>query len=358
MDWKALAPHQPLGEGDPLHVPRPTGDGRRLAAMIRAGLGPFAVAGPVGSGKSTEIAAAAQELRPQRFALVLQLDRTADMRELSEAVVLWSLGTSLLTLLEKPGSIKLALSDEARALLTMTSGEIGQISDSRPLSDALLALSREIKKHMTARLAVFVDGLEKTPERVVRSVVRAYLSVKDEVDLALVVPPFLVTGPENAQLLTELRVFPIRPVPVLEEEGAHWREGRQFLAEVFNRRMGQDARAAALVPLIETAAVASGGLPRAFLQLLRDAGGYAAVANRELPTREDLDSAMRDQADSLRRLLREGDMRALQEADGTDGVEVPLERRVRLLTHGLLLEYEVGDKVVVRMHPLLRDRNL
>ena len=39
---------------------------------------------------------------------------------------------------------------------------------------------------------------------------------------------------------------------------------------------------------------------------------------------------------------------------GTDGLDVPPDRKVRLLSHNLLLEYEDGPARVVRPHPLLR----
>jgi hypothetical protein len=350
MDWKALAPHQPLEQGDPLHVPRPMGDGQRLASLVRAGLGPLAVAGPVGSGKSTELAVAAQALEPDYAISIQPFDRILNMRRLQAAHIHWALGNKLMDAMLKQ---KMAIPTEVRQTLAVPP-QNSKRDEGSAHRDACLAVLRELEKQSSIRLALFADGLEKCTEEVARPAVRALLSLKDEMELVLVVPPSLVTGPENVELLNELRVFPVRPVPVLEEVGSRWKEGRQFLADIFKRRMGEDPRTEALAPLVETASIASGGLPRNFLQLMRDAGGYAAVANRELPTREDLDSAMRDQADSLRRLLRDGDMRVMQEADGTDGLEVPIERRIRLLTHGLLLEYEVGDKVLVRMHPLLR----
>jgi hypothetical protein len=353
MDWKVLAPHKPLSGGDPLHVPRPMGDGHRLASMVRAGLGPFAVAGPVGSGKSTEIANAALELTGDFFAVDIALDQATNMRELSAASLLWALGSTLFEMISERRNLELELPDNVRSLLT--EARTGARGAPGPYSDAVVAAVREMRrKSSTLQIALLVDGLEKCPEEQARMAVRTLLSLKDEVELAFVVPPSLVIGPENVELLSELRVFPIRPVPVLEERGARWKEGRQFLADIFSRRMGKDVRTEALAPLLETAAISSGGLPRTFLQLMRDAGGYAAVANREFPTRDDLDNAMRDQADSLRRLLRDGDMRAMQEADGSDGLEIAIDRRIRLLTHGLLLENEVDDKVIVRMHPLLR----
>jgi hypothetical protein len=39
--------------------------------------------------------------------------------------------------------------------------------------------------------------------------------------------------------------------------------------------------------------------------------------------------------------------------DGSEGLEVDPERRLRFLTHGLLLEYKVGDRIVVHPAPLL-----
>ncbi|WP_309890201.1 hypothetical protein [Archangium sp.] len=356
MDWKALAPHKPLSGGDPLHVPRPLGDGRRLASLMKAGLGPFAIAGPVGSGKSTEIATAALELTGDFFAVDIALDQFMNMRQLSAANLLWALGSILFGAITQSRNLELELPEHVRSLLTGEEPEAHEAPG--PYSDAFLAAVREMKrKSSTLRIATLLDGLEKCPEEQARIAVRTILSLKDEVELAFVVPPSLVIGPENIDLLTELRVFPIRPVPVLEEGGSRWKEGRQFLADIFSRRMGKDVDPQALAPLLETAAISSGGLPRTFLQLMRDAGGYAAVANRELPTREDLDNAMRDQADSLRRLLRDGDMRAMQEADGSDGLEIAIDRRIRLLTHGLLLENEVDGKIIVRMHPLLRAWN-
>ena len=59
--------------------------------------------------------------------------------------------------------------------------------------------------------------------------------------------------------------------------------------------------------------------------------------------------------ESFQHLLREGDRKALNEANGTDGLEVSLERRLRLLSHGILLEYSGPEgQPVVQQHPLTR----
>jgi hypothetical protein len=61
-----------------------------------------------------------------------------------------------------------------------------------------------------------------------------------------------------------------------------------------------------------------------------------------------------DHVDAVRRLLLRGDLAVISEAEGTDGVEVPPERRARLLTHGLLVEYGTPPDITVRAHPLVR----
>jgi hypothetical protein len=143
-------------------------------------------------------------------------------------------------------------------------------------------------------------------------------------------------------------------VQVQDEGGVSGREGRGFLKAIVYRRLEIDPAAAPrLDPVLECAAEASGGVPRAFLQLVLDAAMYARLAEREWPTLEDLGEAMHDHAESLRRLLVKGDVDALRAADGTDGLEVESERRLRFLSHGLLLEYRLGDRIVVHPAPLL-----
>lgn len=68
----------------------------------------------------------------------------------------------------------------------------------------------------------------------------------------------------------------------------------------------------------------------------------------------DLDAAARDQAESMGRLLEQGDAERLREADGRSEREISSEHRLRLLTHGLLLEYKTSQGVMVHPAPLLQ----
>jgi hypothetical protein len=219
----------------------------------------------------------------------------------------------------------------------------------------LLAWLREVRRNSTQQaITILLDGLEKCPQDAALHAIRSLLTLREEADFVVVTPLDLVTGPKGYELLTELRTFPIRPVPVFRNTEGDWRGGRAFLKEIFLRRMGLSNWLAYLEELVEYAAVASNGLPRTFLQIQRSTGGYASIANREFPTQEDLYAAIYDQKESLQRILRDGDLAVLTSAEGSDGLEIPIERPIRLLAHGLLLEYEEQGKIVVRMNRLLQ----
>jgi hypothetical protein len=101
------------------------------------------------------------------------------------------------------------------------------------------------------------------------------------------------------------------------------------------------------------ALLTSGGLPRTFLQLVADAGTYArAKRDAAWPDDSDLQDAVADQEGSFRRALLPGDTQAILAAAGTDGRELELERKVRLLAQGILLERVRRDDTVLEIHSL------
>ncbi len=237
--------------------------------------------------------------------------------------------------------------------LSFHAGGDGENKDAGGNLDEILVRVRNFKKRVKSREVAFLfDGLEKMQAQDAFSTVKSILSLREEVKLIIVVPLALVTGPETYALSSEgVRVFSIRAVPV----GQHSREGEQFLKDIAMQKLGVTELPPGLDEIFELAARASGGLARTFLQILQDAAGYAALEQRDSPAREDLRNAVQDHMESFQRLLREGDRKALSEANGSDGLEVPLERRLRLLSHGILLEYSGPEgQAVVQQHPLTR----
>jgi hypothetical protein len=235
-------------------VQRPQGGGDELAARIlTGGVDVVAVVGPVGSGKSTELAHAASLLQQQFVVALVPLDRLLDMRRVTE-------------------------------------------------------------------------------EEVFVQVARA------------------VEGTASGAHFHFVRAVPVRP-----DQEPEAPVGRQFLCDIVGFRLGYNP-SGVLDVVLDRAAPWSGGLPRSFLQLVQATGSYAALSGRGVFTRTDLQAAVRDQGESLARLLEKGDLDRLRDADGKSEREIPRDDRVRLLMQGLLLEYKTAQQgAVVHPAPLLQD---
>jgi hypothetical protein len=326
-------------------VARVEGSGEQLAARLRAGFGPLAVAGQMGCGKSTELAAAEAALRPGGITCAVQMDRLLDMRHVDVEDVYRHLGNALFEEIR-------ADAERFPAMMAIAVSQVGELRNSGR-RDLLLSALREIAQaaphHRKASL--LIDGLEKCSETDARKVVRTLLGFADEANLAIVVPTSMVTGPDAHELLSSMEVFPIRAVLVDGEPSELAERGRLFFWDLALRRLGGPLLD--LVKVVHRAAVSSGGVPRVFLQLLRDAKRYAVLAERDDPTLSDLEDAERDHAEHLERLLSQGDVSGLRAADNTTGREIDPGRRLRFLLHGLLLEYKAADRVFVRPAPLL-----
>ncbi len=353
-DWKNFVPHRPLEAGDPLYVRRPEGSGEELAALVQHGFNLIAVAGPMGSGKSTELAAAAEKLRSWGTACVVQLDQALDMRNIEVEDVYVLIAKILHHVVGK---------DHPAAEVAQSRQELLKViqpaAESPPTQQRLIAALREVRR--LGPLVLLVDGSEKITEETSRRVVSALLDVAEEVSLIVVVSPSLVNGPTSHELLSRAKVSPLGAICLVEaerglEESERDAKGFSFLLNVAMRRLGEVKCDLDLYGVIIEAASISGGIVRVFLQLLRDAKRYASLVEREKPTTVDLAEAARDHTEHLERLLGPGDMAALRAADGTNGAEIqPIERRLRFLVHGLLLEYKIDGRTVVHPAPLLRD---
>ena len=179
-------------------------------------------------------------------------------------------------------------------------------------------------------VAILVDGLEKAAPATAQAVARELVRTARDISLVLVLSPALLMGPDAYEVIEDLGLRPLalRPVLVRPPHGEHTEAGLAFLREIAARRLGSDAVAASVV---DDAARLSGGIPRTFLQLLRDAYTSAAFAGRETPTGGDLVQAQHEHRASLRRLLAAGDLELLQNATETSGVEIPVAARVRML---------------------------
>lgn len=363
LPWKNLGASRPLGFGDPWRVARPEGldrgGGERVAVMLRTSERPVLVVGGPGTGKSSELAQAAGLLQKEHVACLVPLDRLVDLKDMDVDAVLAHLAGQLATV--ALSIVRMKLSGELKGQLVRAGvlnpkyGDDDEPSNATTDGEELLRRTvRELRQvGRRGRAALLVDGLEKCRVELAGEVIRALLSLREEASIVATAPPSLVIGPDAFELLSQVGIVPQRALPTAKAAGAPWQASREFLRAVVMKRLGVEALPRAASTLVDHAAERSGGVLSVFLELLHAAGGYAEVLGREAPTPADLDAACRDRADVIRCLLREGDVAALREADGTSGVEVPLARRIRFLVQGLLLEYDIGGRAVVHPAPLL-----
>jgi len=354
LDWRALTPDHPVTTGEGTYVSRRVG-GDRLAALVRNGLAPLLVCGPDGCGKTTEVLRAAEVLTGDLRAVRVELRDLCPLEEVTERRVLFGVAERLLD--HTVDHQEQFQPSEALVADLRASDPVfprGHGLRRLPL-DLVQAVAEEITRQLEGtRLVLLVDGLDEVPVEQGRTVALALYRVRDLLDVVLVTSPALVNGPQNHAVVTRYRVFSVPVLPVADADGLDGEPGRRFLAEIARKRLGIDEVPAELEEALGRVALMSGGVPRTFLRLLHDAGLYAFLAEREVPDEEDIAEAVRDHADSLRRVLQAGDLDALAAAAATSGLDVPADRRVRFLSHALLVEYVRGGEVVVFPHPLIQ----
>ncbi len=341
--FSKLAPHRPLRQGAAEYAQRPESSGSDLADAVRAGWKRIAIVGPMGVGKSTELAAAQQALSQDRFAFRLGLDLSFDMRRIEAGEVFLHILTRFLAARPNP-TIEMAV---------------------QMAQDPARGANRDLRRDLARRAlraagdaVLLVDGLEKADDAAARAVAEELFALSDDADVVLVVPMSFAYGPGAAILGEDVRLFPIRPVLVWGPPIEDTVRGKLFLREVALRHLHRPSLAPlgsdqALLELVDSASVASGGVPRVLLQLLRDAHRHAMVMRRSPLDLENLEKAEHDHGEQLRRSLLPGDMDALAKAEGQDGSEVPLDRKLRFLLQGHLMEYRRGDRFVMHMAPTL-----
>ncbi|WP_156040956.1 hypothetical protein [Chondromyces apiculatus] len=365
-DWKALTPHRPLDPGSDVYVTPPSGGARHIADWILAGGSTVLVGGPAGIGKSTEMAQAATLLQAERFACLVPLDRWENMRKLTPEQLLLRIAGRIAYVATQ--SLRLPVSPELRESLisagvlkddSMSVAPGGKAIPSAPalIRHTLSEVNRLVEQR---RIALLIDGLEKVPPGAgATDLFDALGTLPENVDLVVVVPWHAAFGPRADAVLRAGEKFVA--LHAVEVEGEPGEPGRQFLRDLLSARLQlnaeafEDAEGRARRTLVNEAAQWSGGVPRTFLQLLADAGTYARLRrNAPWPEPSDLADAVADQEDSLRRVLLPGDTQAILAVEGSDGRELALDRKVRLMAHGVLLERLRDRRPVLEVHPLAR----
>lgn len=352
-DWRLLAPHRPIEPGNGVYVVRPAGGGDAIANWIMAGGNTVLVGGPAGVGKSTELARAAQALSATRVACMVQVDRMTNVHRLSADELMGFIAQRLVMVARD--QLHLRISPE----LAAASGNVhtaalvaAEMFHASGPSTARAALEEIARRSEQGRIALLIDGLEKlSPGASTQEIFEVLSRLPDTVDLVVVIPWHSVFGGGTESILRPgERMHRVLP---LDTEGPNAGDTKTFCFSLLVGRLRHIAWPESLWPQLERAVMNSGGIPRVFLQLVADAGTYARVKRGAAwPDDSDLTDAIADQQDSFRRVLLPGDTQAINAVTGTDGRELELQRRVRLLAQGVLLERVRGDRIVLETHPL------
>jgi hypothetical protein len=357
-DWKALMPHRPLDPGDTGYVERPTDSGRSIAELVLAGKSTVLVVGPVGVGKSTELAAATRSLSFARAACLLPLDRFENMRRITADRALLRIAGQLAHeairrwgVLLSPG-LRGALAMHGVLPQELAGATPGQTLSGSPAALARATIEEVARSSVHRRVAMVIDGTEKVDAERGTELFDALAALPEDLDLVVVVPWSAAYGPRAPDVIRQgERLVALRALRVDGNEG---QEGRVFLERMLALRIApvplQDPK------LVGMAAVSSGGIPRMFLQLVADAATNARLRQHgPWPTVPDIADAAAEMRDSFRRILLPGDTDALRAVAGTDGREMALDRKIRLLAHGVLLERVTAQGPIMEPHPLVRD---
>ena len=354
IDWTSLSPHRPVDRNVSLYEPRLEKGGAEIARWITAGRRSVLVVGPVGVGKSTELAQAARRLQDQAVACLVRLDRHSNVRSLTGEAVLLHLAGQLVDLgvrvlgLDLPSDLIRALRDrgildrsfKVEAVPYQLQGSAEVIV--RYAIDSIRRSARQDK------VVFLVDGLEKAPEEVASNCLSALSHIATLASVVAVAPWHVAYGPGAAEAISGSEQ--LVSIPAVDTAGL---QGRELLYRMAERRLPEGVSFESIEAVVSGAAVWSGGIPRTLFQLIADAGMYAEFQSKKLPDMADLALAVKDHKDSMIRLLLPGDIEAMGRARKTMGVELELSRKIRLLSHGVLLEQPRSGGTVLEVHPLL-----
>lgn len=378
-DWTTLAPHRPLNADDTRYVPPPREAGNEIAERLIAGTQIVLVGGPTGIGKSTELGRAAAYLRGtgRRVPCLVPIDMWENMRRLTPEQLLLRVAGRVAYIATQ--NLGLPLNPDLLAPLVkagVLTPSVLRDASSNTFHASATALARAVLDDVArlssqGRVTLLIDGIEKVPEGTAAAeLFEALTGLPDHVEQVVVVPWHVTYGPLSETVIRSgehwLFLHPKRA------EGEGEVPVRAFLREILARRLGLDAAwldparttAATGVPkappvefaaVVEQAITLSGGIPRTFLQIMVDAGTTGRLRHGEAwPHENDLADAIAELEDGFRRALLPGDTRASFLAEGTDGRELELDRKVRLLSRGVLLERRDGKRAVMEIHPLAR----
>ena len=318
--------------------------------------------GQSGSGKSTELARLDQDLDRSMFSVGVEVARFFDLADLTLAQIFVA-GTFVAMQVAKEQGV--TSSSETRSRLAPCG--LSWVDDHPKLSpdscrEASLAFVRqetavalhEIEAAVGRPVILLYDGLEK----LVVGQALGLFATNGEMLAAwparalFVVPPLAPFEPEwlEAERHAADRVF-LRALPVADMGVPHCEIARQFFRDMATRRLATGGAAIAS-DVLDLVISFGGGIPRQFLQVLRDSFLDAMLEGLDSPNATSVEKAGRRLRDALKLKLTPKDIYDLDMLRG-QRVEQLDQNVLHLVAMDCVIQYESGGKQWYGVNPLL-----
>jgi hypothetical protein len=285
-----------------LYVDRNQAFRSRLVSLLRPPRAKVFLTGQSGTGKSTETVRLQEELKSQQHVCVFDLSAKFEMTRLTIQELL---GAGTWVALDAAAGAGMRPSEglsRSAAVWGVSWDDKGVRISPKVLRNQTLGLVaqktaealKEIETALGRPTVLLYDGLEKLPLSTAQGIfcTNGQALAEWPVRALFVVPPLLLYSPEWLEAERHAAGVEFLPaLPVSGPEGAEREAAWTFFVEIARRRLGEGF--ANLTPDLLTLAIEKGaGVPRQFLQILREAYLEAELEGDDSPDRDCFDRAL------------------------------------------------------------------
>jgi GTPase SAR1 family protein len=357
----ALDPNRPLStdELDRLYVERQPPVRLRLAQLLQAEYAKVVLWGQSGSGKSTEVVRLDRDLDKTSHSVVVQPGLTFDLShigliELIRLATLVALSHASergfvpsADLKTRCSTLGIAWTDQRISFAP----EIKGGSMGHAIQETAFAI-REIEASLGRPVMVLFDGLEKLSTSRARSifVTNGEALAAWPVRALFVVPPLLVYEPEWDQ--AERHITDTVFLPALATSGAPEDAAALGFFEALAAKRLEKTGLALSPELLKVAVLNSGGIPRQFVQILRETFIEASLDGLQVPNLEGMNRAIARIRNAFRLKLRPAQTNRIRQLHDERPSSVSRED-YDLLAMGCIIQYQAGGKLWHDWNPVL-----